>query len=267
MTASIFDGINIESADSTVTVEALTVFGFQPASQGAEVSRAISPQGFVELEIHRPGSLPDGSGRAVFFGLDIYTSNADLSGRLADSAGWVVNPPVPYWTGGHPIIESRAYHPVSALTVFAAQTPPALAVATCLDTEPGRLHSDVVTAVWFIEHRDVDREIEFWTSEFGLQQFETTTWYDARSQAALFQLDTPRRIGGAMFVDPDQTRMLEILFLEGGGLLRPGPDGSGLHSVSFASGKSVSATPLGQPTRGRGQFFESPAGIIYELRE
>ena len=269
--SNIFNAINIEAPDSILALEALSVFGFQAQPHGAPSFRARVSGGAVTLDLHADGALPRGSSRAAFFGLDIYSSNADLSGQLAEAAGWNVNPPVPYWTAGYPIIESRAHHLQTGLTIFAAQTPPPLAVPTALDTENGRLHSDVVTAVWFIDETHVEREIDFWTKSFQLTQFESTTWYDARSQSRLFQLDESRRIGGALFTDDRENRMLEILFLEGGGVLRPGTGVGSLHSVSFeATGfepNTAAARSLGGGAQHRGDFFESPAGIIFEVRD
>jgi hypothetical protein len=268
---TIHDRITVVSDDPERTALNLGVFGLQPRSGTARRGMLLRGPGAgpaVEVVHGRPIE-PE---RAVFYGVDVYSSNAELSADTAEALGWVARRPSVYWASGRPIIESRLRSVDDSLTVFAAQTDPALVIPTRLDEHPEELHSDIVTTVWFIDEADVSDEIAFWTGTMGLSLFEEPGWYDARSMATLFELDEPRRVGGVLFADADGHHLLELLFLEGGGVLRPDGAGAdartGWSSMAFVRDRVTTlpdARRLGAAGDGSTEW-ESPAGLRFTTR-
>lgn len=106
--------------------------------------------------------------------------------------------------------------------------------------------------MYFVEEADVESETDHWTAA-GLDIFEEPTWYEAEPMADLFSLDAPRRIGGVLFADEKGSRLLELLYLEGGGLPAIPGGTSALRSLEF-------------PSSGPEGVFSSPSGIAYTTR-
>lgn len=274
MTPRMYDCIKISSADVYRTAAQLAVFGFEidpTARTSGLVLREIGNGPRIELD----AETHPFEERAVFFGIDIYTSNAKLTGDVAAAGRWTTSVPNTYWAWGRPIIETHMRAEDGHLAVLAAQTDPALALPSRLDLCPEELHSGVKTAVWFIEERSVSREIEFWTRTMGYQLLEEPTWYDADLMDLLFGTKD-RRIGGVLFVAPDRLHTLECLYLEGGGLVYPGSgsQSASWHSVVFNDQDSISpdnpsgASLLRVLDRDHDfeEQYESPAGIRFDIR-
>lgn len=262
---SIHSGITITSPDPERTALALSVFGLLPRTESDALTLRGSGQGpDVTILVGEP-TVPS---KAVFYGVDVYSSNAELSADIAEHAGWIARRPSVYWASGRPIIESRIHREDDALTVFAAQTDPALAIPTRLDTRPEELHSDIVTTVWFVEEATVAAEIEFWTQTMGLRLFEPPTWYEARSMAQLFDLTEPRRVGGVLFVDDSGHHLLELLYIEGTGTLEPNASGvTGWNAISFTRSDTPDlsrAHAAGEDPLGR-TLWESPGGVRFTV--
>lgn len=265
---TIHDRITVVSDDPERTVLNLGAFGLQPRTgTGRDGVLLRGPGAGPAVQI--VAGDPAGPDRAVFYGVDVYSANAELSADIAEALGWVARRPSVYWASGRPIIEARLRSADDALTVFAAQTDPALAIPTRLDDHPEELHSDIVTTVWFIDEADVSDEIVFWTETMGLTLFEEPGWYDARSMATLFELDEPRRVGGVLFADADGRHLLELLYLEGGGILQPAGTGrTGWRSMSFVRDEAnglPGARRVGEPGD-TVVAWESPAGLRFTTR-
>ncbi len=127
MSLEMFTSVELTSPAPVSTARAFAALGFTPlaTSDGGMVLR--QPGGVVRLRIERGDEHPPRSDRSVFYGLDVYTSNADLAFRVAREAAWDATPPVAYWASGRPIIESRLSRTEDGATVFVAQTDPELA--------------------------------------------------------------------------------------------------------------------------------------------
>ncbi|WP_200332035.1 hypothetical protein [Leucobacter sp. L43] len=264
---SIHEGITITSPDPERTALGLSVFGLVPYSGTEELMLRGAGNGPSVMIRQGQPTVPTS---AVFYGVDLYSSNAELSADLAERAGWLARRPSAYWASGRPIIESRIHREDDALTVFAAQTDPALALKTRLDDHPEELHSDIVTTVWFVEEAAVAGEVEFWTKAMGLHLFEEPAWYDARSMAQLFDLPEPRRVGGVLFADDAGTHLLEFLYLEGAGILEPNASGvTGWQSIHFIREQMpdlMDARLIGKDAAER-DLWESPGGVRFTVEE
>ncbi|MGY1604923.1 VOC family protein [Geodermatophilus sp. SYSU D00815] len=215
------------------------------------------------------------------YGLDVYTTDVELSTGLARATGAYATDLVRYDVRGdvlqsrEPQFETRYVGP-DALSVYVSD----LAACghrfpTVLDREPDRLHSQVNMLVWVVE--DLDAARRFWTEEAGLEvvvdRFEGE---EGMVDLMAHPYETPLRVVNV--ADGARTRRIEFMqYPEARVGRRPNwPLHGGLHAAGFRVDdldRAVAALPSADfrspvvVDGRRAVAAEAPGGARFELWE
>lgn len=185
----------IGATDLYRTAAFLSIFGAQPqpapsipASVAAElygvdaevaqlVLRTPGAQGSVRL-VQTPHSAPSFEPLVAGpYGIDFYTTDIELTLRLAEAADATgFSPVVGYESEGtvaHDKVadrlqyESRFLAPDDMSVFLTDVSTSAVAFPTVLTDDPDRLHSELLMLCWVVE--DADEEKRFWSAEAGME--------------------------------------------------------------------------------------------------
>lgn len=232
----------------------------------------------VETGMHARAMEPFQTG---IHGIDLYTSDIDLSRAIAIAAGGIASQPVSYSAGSFSILELRILSAEQDFAIFISEVAPR-PFPSALDQQPERQFSDQVTVVAFVDEKDVPAETEFWTETAGLELFRKDMEFDDDDMLSLMELPFKSRMGAVQFCDREKRRRLELLFYKHAEC--PRPHGRvlipGFHSIGFPVGDlgaaigAFNGVPFTEPCAvdfGKGATVAaaatSPGGIRFELFE
>lgn len=208
-----------------------TLYGLESETEQTVLVAPGSSRGFVRVvETPHPAPPAEPFERGPH-ALDLYTSEIRSSLKTAAAAGARTGPIAAYEIGQLSILEAKAVGPDGLAVVFIqiGRRRPSL-----LDREPGRLHSEVHSAVFAV--RSVSEALPFWRERAGLGVLLDET---VREAAVARFMELPRAnapIRIAVLADAEQQPLrLELLeFPEDPGPARPSwPLRAGLHAVAF----------------------------------
>ena len=144
-------------------------------------------------------------------GVDFYTSDVDLSAKLAAVRGTVSAPPLAWEEDGQQLIEARAVDPSNTFSVF---TPQMQAVSrlhpSSFDSATNELHSELVMTSWFVDRLVLNAEKSFWTDILGLRVILDTVM-DAADMQILNGLSRPEVMSSLQFVQDGFPCVIDLL--------------------------------------------------------
>lgn len=297
----------IGATDIYRTAAFLSIFGAQPESAPsipAAVAAALYgvDADLPQLLLRTPGV--DGAVRLVQtphaappfeplvtgpYGVDYYTTDMDLTLRLAEAAGATGTSPLVGYesegTVGHEKLADRLQYEARFLapddmSVFLTDvSTSAVAFPTALTKDADRLHSELLMLCWVVD--DIEGEKRFWSTEAGLDVV-VDVFCGAAEMQQLMAHPTATRLRCVNVADPGKHRRMEFMAYpdEHVGRRPDWPLTAGLHAAGFyvddidAAMRALSTATFGAPViadEGNGHrravAGSSPGSVRFELWE
>jgi hypothetical protein len=218
----------IRASDIYATTSYLSVFGQQPrwlpelSPDSAErlygLPRQVTPQ-IVSGRSGIPSAIRIIEGAASPLteftvggvGVDFYTSDVELSARLAAVRGTVPAPPLTWYEAGHPLTEARAVDPSGTFAVYLPQMDAASRLhPSSFDDADSVLHSELVMTSWFVDRSVREAEREFWSTTLGMRSVLDVEM-DSTDMQVLNGLSRPETMSSLQFAADGYPCIIDLL--------------------------------------------------------